>query len=356
MRSLHIIGSKRPGGAEGFFARLVNALNEAGHTAEAIVPPKSAVAAALNSLPAGYQIAMRGPWDVLARWQLQRCIERAAPDIVMTYLGRATRLVHLPLHKRPVHVARLGGYYKLQQYRHAHAWVANTRGIRDYLVENGLPAKRVYHIPNFVGDVPAVAAAQVAALRSKLRLPNDARVVLAVGRLHPAKGFDTLLLALGQLTAHIGDRPVHLILAGDGPLRDSLQSLATDRGLAGRVHWPGWQSDLAPYFALADLFVCPSRLEPFGNVLLEAWAHGVPLIATRSAGAEELVEDGISGVLVPLEDPTALAGALRDALQFPAAQRQRLIEAGRDALDSRYSKRVVVGAYLDLFRDLIATL
>jgi glycosyltransferase involved in cell wall biosynthesis len=354
MRSLHVIGSKRPGGAEGFFVRLVMALREAGHDAEAIVPPASAVSAALGNEVRKFEVAMRGPWDLLARWQLRATIAQAAPDIVLSYLGRATRLVRLPPHRRPLHIARLGGYYNLRQYRHAHAWIGNTRGICDYMIANGMPPQKVFHIPNCVDRPQPVGAPQIAALRTQLQLPEDALVILALGRLHPVKGFDILLHAFSRLPREMNMRPLHLVILGEGPVRQQLQGLGRQLGISERVHWPGWQTSLAPYFALAEIFVCPSRAEPFGNVLLDAWAHSVPLIATRTAGACELVQDGVDGNLIPLEDAPAMTGALRELIAAPAEERQRLVNAGLATLGARYSKQAVVAAYLEAFHTLLA--
>ena len=119
---------------------------------------------------------------------------------------------------------------------------------------------------------------------------------------------------------------------------------------------PGWRSALAPYFALADVLVCPSRAEPFGNVLLDAWNHGVPLVATRTAGALELIEDGKDGWLVAVEDPGDLQRALAEVLGGAEAERAGRIAAGRAKLAARYSRRSVVAAYDSLFAQLAAGL
>jgi len=353
MRTLHVIGSKRPGGAEGFFVRLVQAMRADGQDALVIAPPRSAVAEALAAEVPRTEVRMRGHWDPLARLQIRRVIAESGPEVVMTYLGRATRLVRLPAGRRPVHVARLGGYYNPRQYRHAHAWVGNTRGICDYLVKNGFDPARVFHIPNFVDPPAPVAAQEAAAVRAELALPPDARVLLALGRLHMVKGFDVLLRAFAALPAR--DRGV-LVILGEGAERESLQALARSLGVEGSVRLPGWRSELAPYFALADVLVCPSRAEPFGNVLLDAWNHGVPLVATRTAGALELIEDGKDGWLVAVEDPWDLRRVLEEVFKAADAERAARIAAGRAKLAACYSRRSVVAAYGSLFARLTAGL
>jgi glycosyltransferase involved in cell wall biosynthesis len=349
MRSLHVIGSKLPGGAEGFFVRLVQALHEDAQNAGAIVPPRSAVAQALPVAVPRTEIRMRGHWDLLARLQIRRAIAQAAPDVVMTYLGRATRLVRLPAGRRPVHVARLGGYYNPQQYRHAHAWVGNTRGICDYLVGNGFAAGRVFHIPNFVDPPAEVSEHEIAAARHELQLQEGARVILALGRLHTVKGFDVLLRSFAALPDR--DRSV-LVILGEGAERGSLEAMAHALGVEGSVRMPGWRSALAPYFAIADVLVCPSRAEPFGNVLLDAWSHGVPLISSRTAGAVELIEEGDDGMLVAIDDPVELQLALSAMLDATASARATYVAAGRRKIAERYSRQSVVAAYAGLFEQL----
>jgi glycosyltransferase involved in cell wall biosynthesis len=347
---MHIIGSRQPGGAEGFFVRLVQALNEAGHEASAIVPPGSAVAVALGETVRQWPIKMRGHWDLIARHQIQARIDRQAPDIVMTYLGRAARLVRLPSGRLPVHVARLGGYYDLRQYQHAHAWVGNTRGICDYMIGSGLPPSRVEHIPNFVDIAAPPALKEVARVREELQLRPGHQVVLALGRLHQVKGFDTLIRAFAAMTAA---SETILVVLGEGAERSRLEDLSRDLDVADRVRLPGWRNELSPYFAAADLFVCPSRLEPFGNVLLDAWSHGVPLLATRTAGASELVADGDNGLLVDIEDVDAMSSTMTTMLSMSDSDRQRMIESGRATIAGYYSRNAVVTHYLEYFDRLI---
>jgi glycosyltransferase involved in cell wall biosynthesis len=318
----------------------------------AIVPPNSAVATMLGATIRQFPIKMRGHWDVLARHQISACIAAQAPDIVMSYLGRATRLTSLSRRHKPVHVARLGGYYNLQQYRHAHAWVGNTRGICDYMIQGGFAAERVRHIPNFVEPATPASEQAIDAVRAELGLERGQRVVIALGRLHRVKGFDVLLRALAQLPVALL-ASTSLVILGEGAERGALAALAGELGIAARVRMPGWRADLAPYLAVADLFVCPSRHEPFGNVLLDAWSHRVPLLSTRTAGAMELVTENVDGVLIGVEEVDEMAARIEEMLQATPERRQRLIDAGMATLTARYSKAVVVSAYDAFYAELM---
>lgn len=350
MRTLHIIGSRQPGGAEHFYVRLVRSLH-ARHTVCAVNPARSSVAEMLRPDITQYHVPMLGAWDVWSRWRIRRILRAWRPDLVQTYLTRATRLTRAP--KDIVHVARLGGYYKLKGYRHAHAWVGNTRGICDYLVNNGLPAARVFYIGNFVDEAQPATAEQLRSLRLEWNIPADAWVILSVGRLHPNKGFSDLLDAFARLPAALHERPVFLLIAGDGPLQAMLKAEAGTLGIAARVRWTGWRQDISPVYQCADLFVSAARHEPLGNVILEAWAHNLPVVATRTAGAQELITHEHTGLLTPCAQPEALAQTMLHLLRSDEAGRRALAHAGRGVVHSSYNQSVIVNAYLDLYNRLL---
>jgi glycosyltransferase involved in cell wall biosynthesis len=274
---------------------------------------------------------------------------------VQTYMGRATRLTRLRHGRRPVHIARLGSYYNLKGYRHAHAWIGITHGICDYLVDSGLPAERVFKIGNFVPAVSPVTRETLARLRAGLGIEDNARVVVATGRLHPVKGFEDLLAAFSLLPDTLAGYPLYLVIAGDGPLRDQLQAETDRLGIDRRVRWCGWQTGTGPYIELADLIVCPSRNEPHGNVILEAWSHRRPLVSTATKGGSELITAGVDDLLVPCRDPSGLAAAL-EMLLHDARLRQQLIPAGLATLERNYSEEKIVGAYTDMYAALMAGL
>jgi len=352
--SLHIIGSGGFGGAERFFVRLVHALHEAGQPVAAVSRPSGMVAPELGPEIEHHGVPLRNVLDLSSRWAIRRLVRELRPDIVQTYMGRATRLTRLK-GRGPVHIARLGGFYKLDGYRHAEAWVGNTTAICDYLREGGFPADRVFHIHNFVDLVPPLTEAELAAARERFGIPADARVIAGVGRLVEKKGFQDLLDAFARLPAELEGRPLHLLIAGDGPLAEALREQTCALGLESRVHWAGWQRDPAPVYQLAEVFVCPSRHEPLGNVILEAWSHGRPVLSTASHGALELITPDESGVLVPCEEPPRMAEALQ-VLLADASARQQIAAAGRTVAGGQYGRATVVESYLSLYDELLRRL
>ena len=142
-------------------------------------------------------------------------------------------------------------------------------------------------------------------------------------------------------------------IAGDGPLRSRLERLATRLGIVGRVRFLGWRADVPRLLAAADLLVCPSLHEPLGNVVIEAWSAGLPVVATASDGPAGLIEDGESGILVPLPracggGPKALTAAI-ERVCSDHALRARLGRAGRRAYEAEFTEPIVVAGYRHFF-------
>ena len=355
LHSMHIIGSWQFGGAERFFLRLVEALHQSGDRVTAVYRGKSRVRQALAGQIERIELPMfNNIWDFYSPLKIRALVKQRRPDIVQTYMGRASHMTRIGRGWKSLHVARLGGFYKVRgYYEHADAWVANSRELYEYLAAQGLPRERLYRIGNFVAIEPPTAAADLAALRRRSGIPAEALIIFSLGRLIEIKGFADLLEAFSRLPRTIGGRPLWLMLAGAGPLRKPLLHRAEQLSITDRVCWPGWQDQPGPLFDLADLFVCPSIRETLGNVILEAWAHRLPVVATATSGARELIRDGVNGLLCPRRDPAALAERCSLLLREGAATRENLAAAGMTSLISAHSQPAVVAAYRDMYWELI---
>jgi glycosyltransferase involved in cell wall biosynthesis len=168
-----------------------------------------------------------------------------------------------------------------------------------------------------------------------------------MGRLHEAKGHDVALEALAGLP------DTWLWIAGAGPQEARLKALAGALGVAQRVRFLGWRADASSLYRSADLCVFPSRYEPLGNVVIQAWAHGLPIVAAASQGPAALIRDGEDGLLVPIDDHEALATAVRRMLDDPAL-RASCAAAGAARVAAEFSPAAVVGQWRDLFADVEA--
>ncbi|MBI9020698.1 MAG: glycosyltransferase [Verrucomicrobia bacterium] len=346
--SIHIIGSRICGGAERFYARLVNSLAEQSQVL-AVNALNSPVSDLLDEAVEQRHPPMRNNYDLPGMLAIRKISSAAAPAIVQTYMGRATRLTHLPRGKGLVHVARLGGYYNLKAYRHAHHLIGNTKGICDYLIREGRPAESVHYISNFVEPIPAPSADERTALRESLGIPADAFVITCAARFHPNKGLPDLLEAFSNVwKKHPQSR---LILVGDGPLANEIRKKIQTLEIESAVILPGW-CDPQPYYHLADILTCPSRHEPLGNTILEAWACGKPLVATATFGATELITPDQNGIITPVQDPDALTDAFEKLIQDKALC-EALANDGARTVKNRFSKRVITGQYLSLYEQLL---
>jgi len=350
--SMHVIGSRYSGGAEMFFIRLVNALYGKGYPVSTITRPGSMVSAELASGIEQTHVGMYNVRDPFSRARISRIIREKKPDVIQTYMGRATRLSKVPRGRHTIHVSRLGGFYKLDGYSHAHAWVGNTRSICDYLIENSFPADRVFLIPNFVETGPPADPESLRRAKALLGIPVEVFLILGVGRMLEKKGFRYLIEAFRRFPESFQGKPAHLLIVGSGPEEGKLQSLASQLKIDERVHWAGWQTDPGPYYEMADVFVCPSLHEPLGNVILEAWSHGLPVVSTTTHGALELIDEGVNGLLVPCGDSSAIADKVRD-LFFRDKTAENMAREGRAVLGEKYSKDAIVSSYMDLYSHLL---
>mgnify|MGYP002817425237 CR=1 FL=1 len=320
-RVAQVLAGAERGGAENFFVRLVKGLQATGKVnQQAFIRAHQHRIDALESggVPTrGFRFG--GQLNLLDRMRYHRALREFHPDIVMTWMNRASKM--MPKGDF-VQVGRLGGYYDLKYYKACDHLIGNTQDIVDHIVKQGWDKDKAHYLPNFVSEDRAEPVS-----RKSLYTPDNAALILALGRLHENKGFDVLLRAMARVPN------TYLWLAGEGPLRESLEKLAEDLGIKPRVRFLGWREDTPALFAACDLFVCPSRHEPLGNVVLEAWAQDVPVIAADSMGPGTLIDHMDSGVLVPVDDSDSLARAIRAVIDdYELAE--HIVRRGREVYDA----------------------
>ncbi|MDQ3143457.1 MAG: glycosyltransferase, partial [Pseudomonadota bacterium] len=218
-------------------------------------------------------------------------------------------------------------------YPRAAARVAVSAGSADGLARlSGIPRDRFEVIHNPVDAPPAGASLAFAPA-----WPGSGARILTVGSLKRQKNQALLIRALAEV---VKLRPAALVILGEGELREPLEELAADLGIADHVSMPGFAPDPAPYFAAADLFVLSSDYEGFGNVIVEALHAGLPVVSTDCpSGPSEILGAGKYGTLVRCNDPEGLAAAMANALDRPIdgeAQKQRAGDFAMDRAADRY--------------------
>ena len=320
------------GGAELFFERLATAQHGAGDQVLPVIRADAERTARLAPLQP-VQLPFGGMLDVLTRPRLAAALHDFAPRVVVAWMNRAARFVP---RGDWVLAGRLGGFYDLKYYRRCDHLVGNTRGLVRWMVAQGWPASRAHYLPNFVPDIQGAAP-------ERCGVPPRRKLVLALGRLHRNKAFDVLVRALPALPG------VHAVIAGEGPELAALQALAAQCGVADRVVFPGWRQDTASLLAGCDALACPSRHEPLGNVVVEAFAASRPVVAAASDGPRELIRSGEEGLLVPVDDVEALATSLGLVLSSPNFA-AGLATAGRARFEAEFAPAPALAQWRDFLQ------
>lgn len=335
MRVAHVMAGAKLGGAERFFERLCLAMHKAGVSVLPVIrrdPDRAARLRAGGLAP--IELRFGGPFDLLTGRRLAQALHAWSPDVVIAWMNRAA--MHLP--SGPwLNVGRLGGYYDLRYYKACDVLVGNTRGIVNWLRTEGIDAEKSVYLPNFVEDFSSLGAVPAS---------GTGPALLALGRLHHDKGFDIAIRALRRLPL------ARLTIAGEGPERRALTALIAAQGLADRAMLSGWSGQPGEMLRSADVFVCSSRVEPLGNIVLEAWSAGRPVVAMRAHGPVELVRHGSDGILVDIDDVAGLADALRSVMS-DSDLATRLAGAGRLRYEAEFCESVVLERWLSALDALI---
>ncbi len=340
MRIVQALGSSRRGGAERFFTRLTAAFHRRGVAQTALLRRGSWAQAQLDDAGVASRSApFAGKFDLLTRYRFRNVLQTSQADVVITWMRRAAAACP----SGPwLHIGRLGNYYRLDAFAGCDHLIGNTPGIVDYIVNSGWSADRVHYVPNFVPEVKAAPLP-----RSDFDTPTDVPLIVWLGRLEQEKGPDLVVRALTRVPG------AYLWMAGTGAYEPEVKALAASLGVAERIRFLGWRDDIHALLETADIFVCASRNEALGNIILEAWSHGLPIVSTRSPGPEHLIEHGETGVLVPNNDHEALASGLNEVIADNALA-ERLGLAGLRKFRETFSEDIVVKQYLDLCSRLIA--
>ncbi len=342
MRILHVIAGAPTGGAETFSTDAILALAAQGVQQHVIcrphpIPLRRFADAGVPVTPLSFSQVTRVTG---APGRIRRLAQDFQADAVHAWMGRAASFIpaNMPC---PV-IGWFGGYYALKYYRTSGYYIAITPDMRRYLIEAGAPADRVFlcHTFGTLPDSPPVA-------RRDLDTPDDALALLILSRMHKKKGIDTALEAMQSLPNAV------LWLAGDGPERTTYQALAGTLGVADRVRFLGWRTDRKSLLEACDICLLPSRYEPFGTVIPEAWSMRKPLVTTPADGARQFVTDGENGLIFPIDDPAALASTVMRISADPALA-SRLATNGYDTYTCLFSQDVVVRGLQHIYAQVIA--
>ena len=360
MRLLVLQDHLRSGGTERQSILLANAFAAAGHATTLLTfRPGGPLARTVSSAVA---LDSLQPRDLGLDWfapGLRRRASALRPDLVLL-MGRMANCLGWRLARLAPVVATmrtgkpLPAWFRrtLRASRHV---VANSREARDHLVQaHGLAPNHVAVIPNSLVFPAEADAAQTAARRAEWRArlgtPPEARVLVCVAMFRPEKNQRELIeIARGLPAAP----PWELWLAGEGPELAACRRRAEEAGLGDRVRFPGFLADPSPLYAAADVAVHASRSEALSNFLIEAQAHGLPVVAAAAQGIGECFVPGETGWMIPRGDHAAFRERLRDCLSAVPEVRAGRARAARAFARENFAPTRQAAAYLDLFARLL---
>lgn len=308
------------------------------------------------------EISFRGQWDLVAARSLADLVRRHQPDVVGMHsshshaLGALARWM-IRIERPPFIVTRrvdfpIGrGLMRGWKYRRGvDGFIAISEAVRRELVAGGVPGERIRLVHSGVEPMAVPADARAELLR-ELELAEENLVVGNVAGLVGHKDQATLLRA-ARIAWKQEPRLVFLVV-GEGELRAELERLRGELGLDhGTVRFLGFRSDVARILGGLDLFVMSSSKEGLGTSIVDAMMAGVPVVATAAGGIGELVEDGVTGRLVPPRDPERLAVAMLEALRETDAT-GRMCAAARERSLTRFSAEAMVTGTLAAYRELL---
>jgi glycosyltransferase involved in cell wall biosynthesis len=369
VRVLQMLSSTGFHGAETMAAELVRQLHGLGVTVDVAVfdnagrGDRTILEAAAPYIHEGQVIPCRGRVDKSTVATLRKYIAQHRLDLIHSHKFKGTLYSLLARWRIPCGVVvtyhnwltdtaalRLYAALDKRSARYCDAAV----GVSDPVVQElrrHVPANRVHKIGNGVDIQTYRRLLPRAEAKRELDLPPDSILIGFVGRLSAQKGISNLLHAIAELPLTLRTA-LHFVIAGDGEERGALNDEARMLGLSDRTHFLGTRNDTPTIYSALDIFVLPSEQEAFPMVVLEAMACGLPIIATDVGDTARIIENRVSGLVVPPRDVDSLRQALSELIQEPDRAR-RFGEVGRERVVKHFSSTQMAQKYLALYEDLL---
>jgi glycosyltransferase involved in cell wall biosynthesis len=364
--SLHIDTSRTWRGGQNQVLLTVNGLREIGHRTALVAHPdgelRTRAAEGLDLIP----LVPRTEVDLTAAWRLSRVIKRLQPDIVHAHDPHGVAMASLALSLAtgpksayalpPLIAARRvdfhlkGNSFSRWKHRQVDCFIAASDAIRQMLISDGVPPEKATTVHEGI-DLAHVQAAPPVNVHEDFWLPHGAPVVGNVAALVPHKGQRHLVEAAHLVVREVPD--ARFVILGEGELREHLEKQVKEYRLEKHVRLPGFRVDVLGCIKAFDIFAMSSVTEGLGTSLLDAMACSRPIIATRAGGIPEIVEDGVTGVLVAPRDHTSMAREIVRLLKDEPL-RKRMGVAGYARVSERFTVERMVEETADVYRRIIA--
>ena len=328
----HILFTSKIGGLEQAYIDYTRALLLRGHKITGIILPNAPYHAELAALNVEIiTLKIRGFYDILSWMALRKIIKKAKPDLILAHYGRAIFASTKALFWQKIPLIGVSHSYNIKYSKKADNLLVLTEGMKRHFVNAGYDAKKCAVMENMIdlGDMPAPKN-----LAKKWQKHNPPTIGF-MGRLAPEKGAEQLLQAIALLKQK--NKVLNLRIGGAGVEEKGLHGLAEKLQISEQIQFCEWitQEKKIEFFASIDVLCVPSNSETFGLVVLEAWKNSVPVIAAKTGGLAEIIENGKTGLHYPKGGVVALAENIEKILFSEENLGQRLSDNGREKV-SKY--------------------
>jgi glycosyltransferase involved in cell wall biosynthesis len=359
--SLHIDTARSWRGGQNQVLLTVNGLRAAGHRAMLVAHPSGELRRRAEEGLELIPLAPDHELDLKAGWRLSRLLRRIRPDVIHAHDPHGVAMASVALSMSsanggPRLVAGRRVDFRLKRnsfsrwkYRQVDLFIASSEAIRQILIRDGVEPGRVVTVHEGI-DAGRMAHLGAANVHAEFFLPHGAPLIGNIAALVPHKGQKHLLDAMPLVVKEVPD--ARLVILGEGELRPQLEQQVKHLRLEHHVVMPGFRSDVLALLKGVDIFVLSSETEGLGTSLLDAMAAGKPCVGTRAGGIPEVIDEEVTGLLVPPHDPPALAVALIRLLE-DVELRRRMGEAALVRVAEHFSVERMVDGTIEAYRAAI---
>lgn len=323
-------------------------------------PARSEIRRRTTGLPVAFHpLRVDGGMDLVSAWRLRGILKHEDYDVIHSHSSHAHGVAYLAcagraarprqVVSRRVDFAVAGNVLSALKYRRgADLYLAISSGVREALLAGGVESDRIRSVPSGIDLEKFDRVGDGAGLRREFGIEPSTRVVGNIAALAPHKSHSDLLHAARVVCARRDD--VRFFIVGEGKLHAELAALTASLGLKGRVTFTGFRDDALEFLRVFDCFVMSSYLEGLGTSIMDAQAAGVPVVATETGGIPDIVEDGVTGLLVPPRDSGALAAAIERMLEDEVLRNKCVSAAAGKSRGYDYRRMVykTLGAYREV--------
>ena len=339
IKILNIISGSKYGGAELFFERLALSFERCDKIEQKIIirNNRNRSKKFIDGINEIEKINFFHKLNPFCTFKIEKIIREYKPNILLSWMNRASSLIPNIKINNEITVGRLGGYYKIKNYTKCDYLITNTSDLKKYVISKGWDTNKVEFIPNFVSQN------KIDKTKSKI---NKDRIILCMGRFHPNKAIDILIKAMPFLPKF------RLFIVGEGELKSQYEILIKKFDLMSRVKILEWSDNISEFLNQCSILVCPSRHEPFGNIVIEGWAHKIPVVVSDVGGPGRIVKHKTTGIKFEKDNTFDLVSKIKN-LNSDKKLKRKIVMNAYNVYKKSYSEEVIVSRYLSFFRRII---